>query len=130
MISLRALVTLAIVSGAFVITAQAQESKLVGMWLVEDIGGAGVIDNAQTTIGFEANGAVLGSGGCNRYRTRAKIGKARLTFSPAASTKKACVPALMDQETRFFAALGKCAATASRVASCSCKASPARRFCA
>lgn len=87
--------------------AEAQDDRLTGPWLVEDIGGAGVLDNARTTIVFEADGRVFGSGGCNRYRARAQIGAQSLQIGPAATTRKACVPALMNQEGRFFAALTK-----------------------
>jgi len=84
--------------------AQAADPPLGG-WLVEDIGGAGVIDNAQTTLELGDGGAVSGSGGCNRYSGSATLQGNTITFGQVASTMMACVPALMDQEQRYFAAL-------------------------
>ncbi len=79
---------------------------LVGVtWLVEDIRGGGVIDRAQTTIGFDERGGVHGSGGCNQFNGAAEVGGGSLSFGPLAATQRACVEALMDQESKFFAAL-------------------------
>jgi heat shock protein HslJ/membrane-bound inhibitor of C-type lysozyme len=74
-------------------------------WLVEDIAGQGVIDRAQTTIGFDTSGRVSGSTGCNRYTGAATIENEVLRFGQLASTRRACVPALMDQEQKFLRAL-------------------------
>ena len=41
-------------------------------WLLEDIVGRGVIDNAQTTIRFDESGRVSGSTGCNRFNGSVK----------------------------------------------------------
>lgn len=84
----------------------AQQFSLVGrIWLAEDIGGRGVIDRAQTTMTFDAEGHVTGSGGCNRYFGPVTIEGSAISFGQLGSTRMACVPALMDQERRFFAAL-------------------------
>lgn len=74
-------------------------------WLAEDIRSRGVIDNAQMTITFDAEGRVAGSGGCNRYFGPVTIGGNTIRFGNLASTKMACTPALMDQEQTFFDAL-------------------------
>jgi putative lipoprotein len=52
-----------------------------------------------------ADGKVAGSGGCNRYSGSTALKGAQIEFTPMASTMMACAPALMDQETRYFAAL-------------------------
>jgi putative lipoprotein len=84
------------------------QTPLVGpTWLAEDIGGRGVIDNAQSKITFNPDGSMAGSGGCNSFRGNAEIDGARLKIGTLATTKKACVPALMDQERRFFAMLSE-----------------------
>ena len=77
----------------------------VGSWLAEDIGGGGVIDDAQSLLELAADGTVTGSGGCNRMSGRAEFFADGLTFGPLAATRRACVPALGDQEAKFFAAL-------------------------
>ena len=74
-------------------------------WLLEDLAGRGVIDNSRTTLQFLADGKVAGSGGCNRYSGSVTLKGSLITFTPLASTMMACAPALMDQETHFFAAL-------------------------
>jgi len=74
-------------------------------WLVEDIDGKGVIDNARTTLTFDGEGRVYGSGGCNTYTGSYEIDGDKLSLGSVVSTRKACVPALGDQEAKFFAVL-------------------------
>jgi heat shock protein HslJ len=79
-------------------------------WLLEDLGGTGVIDDAQTTLQFDDAQHISGRGGCNQYRATVQrkaltTSEISLTIGAIASTKRLCVPALMDQETRFFRAL-------------------------
>lgn len=76
-------------------------------WLAEDILGGGVIDNAQTTLTVANDGAVSGSGGCNRYFSRAKLSGETISFAEIGSTYMQCPPALMNQERRFLDVLGK-----------------------
>lgn len=76
-----------------------------GTWVAEDIDGKGVIDNAQSTLVFGNDGRVSGRGGCNQYSGTVELKGASMIFSQLASTRMACAPALMDQETRFTAAL-------------------------
>ena len=79
---------------------------LQGRFLAEDIGGGGVVDRLQTTLEFSADGRFFGHGGCNRYTGTVKaVGRGKLVFGPAASTRMACPPASMDQEAKFFKAL-------------------------
>ncbi len=77
-----------------------------GKWLAELIHGHGIIDNVQPAIEIAGDGRVTGSGGCNRLSGRAFIEGERITFGPMISTKMACPPAVMDQESRFVTALG------------------------
>ena len=80
--------------------------SLIGAtWLVEDIRGGGVIDFAQTSIGFDERGGVHGTGGCNQFNGTAEVSGGALSFGPLAATRRACAEALMDQESNFFAAL-------------------------
>jgi putative lipoprotein len=81
----------------------------VGRWLAEDILGGGVIDNAQTTLEIAEDGRVSGRGGCNGYGGTATIDGDKLSFSPLAATQMACAEALMNQEQKFFDALGRVA---------------------
>ncbi len=74
-------------------------------WLVEDIGGHGVVDTAQTTIKFAEDGSVSGDTSVNRYQGRATIDAGKLSFGPLATTRRAGPPALMDQESKFLKAI-------------------------
>ncbi|PZQ46454.1 MAG: hypothetical protein DI556_20370 [Rhodovulum sulfidophilum] len=87
--------------------AAAVPPDLAGSWLAEDIGRAGVIDRLRTVLVIAADGAVSGSGGCNRITGRATISGETVAFGPIASTDMLCPPAVMDQETKFLALLGQ-----------------------
>lgn len=88
--------------------AEKSEVALVGpIWVAEDIQGRGVIDDLQSHITFTAEGQAHGSGGCNAFTGGYTLDGATLTFGPLASTRKACPPAIMNQETRFHQALGE-----------------------
>jgi putative lipoprotein len=80
--------------------------KLEGTgWLTEYIDGNGVIDDAQTTLEFLEPTRAGGRGGCNRYSAAVEIEGSSIRFGDPVATRMACVPALMDQENRFFIAL-------------------------
>ena len=82
--------------------------NLVGSaWLLEDLGGAGVIDNLQSTLEFPEEGKAAGNLGCNRFTTGVTQSGPLLSFGMLASTRRMCPPAIMDQEQRFSAVLGK-----------------------
>lgn len=89
---------------------EAAADSPVGTWLAEDILGGGVIDNAQTTLEIAADGRAFGRGGCNSYGGTATIDGDKLSFSPIVATQMACAEALMNQEQKFFDALGRVAA--------------------
>lgn len=76
-----------------------------GTWLVEDIQSRGVLDYLQTTLQIAGDGGVSGFGGCNRYFGDAEIDGDQIRFGALGSTRMACPAAVMDQESRFFAAL-------------------------
>ncbi|WP_170265536.1 META domain-containing protein [Thiohalocapsa marina] len=76
-------------------------------WTVEDISGQGIIDRSHVTLLFDRNGALSGSGGCNRYHGQAQLTGERLTIGPLGSTMMACSEALMNQERTFFNALAR-----------------------
>ncbi|HSA81960.1 MAG TPA: YbaY family lipoprotein [Geminicoccaceae bacterium] len=82
------------------------EAALVGpTWVAEDIGVGGVIDYLQSHITFTADGQAHGFGGCNHFTGGYTLDSATLSLGPLASTKKACPPAVMNQEASFHQAL-------------------------
>lgn len=74
-------------------------------WVVEDIDGAGIIDSSRVTIDFQAENRVAGKASCNQFSGGWKLTGEGLGFTRMASTKKACAPALMKQESRFLSLL-------------------------
>ena len=76
-------------------------------WWVEDIDGHGVIDASHTTIGFPEPGRVTGDTACNRYMGAVEFDGDALAFGPLAGTRKACHEPLMNQESRFYAAVSR-----------------------
>jgi heat shock protein HslJ/uncharacterized membrane protein len=91
-------------------TRQADSSPLVGRtWRLEDIERRGVIDNLNSPITIAADGKVSGDAGCNRMTGQATVSGTAIRFGPLATTRRACPPAIMDQERRFLDALGRVA---------------------
>ena len=76
-----------------------------GRWLAEDIGGKGVLDRIESVLDITSDDSVAGNGGCNRMTGKFTFEGKAIRISDLASTRRACVPAVGDQETRFFAAL-------------------------
>jgi heat shock protein HslJ len=71
-------------------------------WVVEDIGGAGIVDRSRATLKFDGDGGLAGRSSCNSYTTTYRLGGEGLAVGRAASTMMACADALMDQERRFL----------------------------
>jgi heat shock protein HslJ len=74
-------------------------------WVVEDIGGRGIIDSSRATLAFGADGGLSGSASCNRYATGLDLSGEGLRVGRIAATQMMCPEALMMQEQAFFAAL-------------------------
>ncbi|QQV77986.1 META domain-containing protein [Sphingomonas aliaeris] len=77
-----------------------------GEWRVENIAGAGVIDNSLATLLFGPEGRLSGNASCNRLIANYTVEGSRLTISPAGTTMMACPPALMDQERKLVDLIG------------------------
>jgi heat shock protein HslJ/uncharacterized membrane protein len=86
--------------------AQAPVPSLVGTsWTATDIDGRGVLDRARSTVTLDASQRLSGNAACNRYFGTYELGEGTLRLKPAGSTRMACEPPVMEQETRFLAAL-------------------------
>ncbi len=70
-------------------------------WLVENIGGGGVIDGSRVTIEVHDK-RVVGRAGCNRYSASAALDGKIMKIGPVIATRMACAQAVMDQETKFM----------------------------
>jgi len=75
-------------------------------WIVEDLNRMGVIDNSRLTLAFGAAGRVSGSTNCNNFSGTYAVDAGKLTLSPLAMTRRACLAqALSSQEARYVGAL-------------------------
>jgi heat shock protein HslJ len=74
-------------------------------WVVEDIGGRGIVDGSRITLSFAGDGGLSGTASCNRYATRLDVGGEGVSVAQIAATRMMCPEALMTQEGAFFAAL-------------------------
>lgn len=77
----------------------------VGSWRAREIAGSNLVSGSTVTLDIAADGKVTGSGGCNRYFGKARLGDATIRFGDIGSTRMACSPALMQQEAALFDAL-------------------------
>lgn len=75
-------------------------------WLLSTLGGEAPSEGSTVTVHFADDGALFGSGGCNRFAGTYEIDGSALTVGDALpSTMMACDEAVMEQESAFFAAL-------------------------
>lgn len=88
----------------------AQSSSLVGSWRLVNMTAADLptpmlpISSTELTAEFSGD-RIAGSGGCNRFMGGYKLQDGNLNIGPLASTFMACEQAVMDQETKYLAAL-------------------------
>ena len=75
------------------------------VWQVEDIDGGGIVDSSHVTMQMTAEGRIAGSTGCNQYFGTLTVGQTSFAVRDVGSTRRACVPAIMQQETRFLQSL-------------------------
>jgi heat shock protein HslJ len=61
------------------------------------------------TANFGTDGMLSGNSGCNTYSASYKTEGDKITIGPAATTRMACEPAVMDQEQQYLAALSTAA---------------------
>ena len=84
------------------IATPSNDALLGVQWRVEDINGAGVIDRSNTSFTLLPDGRLAGLPGCNNFSAVYALNRNSLTFDTIISTRKACVPALNNQEQRFL----------------------------
>jgi len=75
-------------------------------WLLEDLGGKGVVDRAQATLAFPAENKVAGNATCNRFFGSVEIKGESIKFGGLGSTRMACLSeAASRQEANYLKAL-------------------------
>src|SRR5690606_6437456 len=80
-------------------------SLLMGEWIVEDIGGKGIIDDSRATLNFGDDGRLSGRASCNTYGASWRLSGEGLSIEQPYATRMACAPALNNQEQEFLAYL-------------------------
>lgn len=85
----------------------AEAPRLAGTaWLVDAMGGTGVVAGSEPTIAFSEDGRISGSTGCNSFFGSYQQAGDRLTFSGLGMTKMACMAdGVMGQEMTFASIL-------------------------
>ncbi|WP_372873162.1 META domain-containing protein [Shewanella sp.] len=83
------------------------EPLLLGSWHIEQVYDHPVIDYSPAQLIFEPKGKLTGNNSCNHFFGSYIQDGNQLTLMPAGTTRKACVDALMIQETRVSDALPK-----------------------
>lgn len=76
-------------------------------YVVEWIGARPLVDRSHLTLTLDSDGRAFGNGGCNHWFASYMLNGQQLSFGPVGSTRMMCSQALMEQEQRFFEALGK-----------------------
>lgn len=88
-------------------SASAPAALIATPWVGRELPGAPLVDGSRLTLRFDASGRVAANAGCNRLSAAYRLEADRLqVVPPIISTRMACAPALMEQETRFLALLG------------------------
>jgi len=89
---------------AFALPASAAR-KIEGRdWRAQNVNDVAINGTQPLTLRLQGKQAT-GSAGCNSFSASYKIKAERIEFGPLTSTRMACEPALMEQETRFLAIL-------------------------
>lgn len=100
----------AIIASTLVLSACASvppsEHALAGTWVVEDVAGRGIIDYSRIELTFGEDRQLSGSTGCNRLSASYRVHDRNLVIDAVATTRKACVEALMHQERAFVDIIG------------------------
>ena len=71
-------------------------------WVVEDIGGKGIIDRSRATLNFGEDSRVNGRASCNTYGASWNLSGEGFTIGKGQATLMACSPALDNQEREFL----------------------------
>ncbi len=99
-----------VLTGANVALSYAAEAQapLVGTaWILDSIASGDAVSSVSVAadLTFADDGAVSGSGGCNRFNGSYETDGSSLSFSPLATTRMACEDVVMVEELAVLAGL-------------------------
>lgn len=75
------------------------------LWVGSRIDGKPALASARTTLSIAADRRAGGTAACNSYFAEALFDGPELRFSSIVATRRACAPALIEEEGRFFSSL-------------------------
>jgi len=109
-IKAKQLVLLATVS--FTMTACSNVSPpaletLSGNWKVMSIQDKQILTNSSVKLNFSPDNSLSGSASCNNLSSSYQTNNNSLIIAPIATTRKMCLPALMEQESNLLRTLSK-----------------------
>jgi heat shock protein HslJ len=77
--------------------------NLIGtQWRLEDLSGAGALNNVQATLLFPEAGKVAGKGSCNSFFGSVEINGNAIKIGRIGSTRMACAEPIQNQETKYL----------------------------
>ncbi len=97
---------LAIASTALAMETNQPTPALPGStWQVTTFAGQTPLADHPITIEFDNEGNIAGDASCNRFGGACKIDGAKIEVGPLRSTRRACEPEVMQQESKFLSLL-------------------------
>jgi heat shock protein HslJ len=81
------------------------QDELIGNWRIEVIKNRPVVDFSAASLRFNADGELSGNASCNGLSSNYIIDGNKVSLKAAAVTRKMCLDALMEQESRMLAAM-------------------------
>ncbi len=83
------------------------KAALAGKWLIAEITEQAVLANSEPTLTFDKNLSLSGHVSCNNLLTRYQLENKKLNIGPIKTTRKICLPELMQQESQLLTVLTK-----------------------
>lgn len=102
---LSAVLGFALVAGGCAVSKTDSAAPLAGKWHVDYIEGRGVVDYSPAHYQFGDDMTLSGNASCNRFNGTYRMEEGAIVVGELATTRKLCPRALMEQESRFLAAL-------------------------
>jgi len=97
----------AMISACTSTTIVKPKETLLGSWVITTIQTKSVIAQSSPSLSFNTENKLSGSASCNNISSSYTSKNSSLTIGAVATTRKMCLPALMEQESHLLQALGK-----------------------
>jgi heat shock protein HslJ len=81
------------------------QDELIGNWRIEMIKNKPVVDFSAASLRFEIGGKLSGNASCNGLSSSYIVDGNKVALNEGAVTRKMCLDALMEQESRMLSAM-------------------------